>query len=97
MLEVSFYDHSMSVVYCVSTVVCCLAVTDNSSYTTESNLIQYCKFRNFCKILFSRHICDVKNSLQGHDLPISIKDRVISTFREDFIFTKLRICEVSRK
>ena len=26
-----------------------------------------------------------------HDLPISVNDRVISPFREDFIFTKLRI------
>ena len=27
------------------------------------------------------------------DLPISINDRVILSFREGFIFTKLRICE----
>ena len=38
-----------------------------------------------------RHICGVKNSRQGHDLPISVYERVISAFREDFIFTKLRI------
>ena len=44
-----------------------------------------------------RHICGVKNSRQGHNLSISVNDRVISAFREDFIFTKLRICEVSRK
>ena len=44
-----------------------------------------------------RHICDVKHSRPGHSLPLSVNDRVISPFREDFIFTKLRICEVSRK
>ena len=37
-----------------------------------------------------RHFCDVKNSRLGHDLPISVKDRVISLFRENFVFTKLR-------
>ena len=36
-----------------------------------------------------RHICGVKKSLLGHDLPISVNDRVISPFREDFTFTKL--------
>ena len=42
-----------------------------------------------------RHICDV-NSLQlGHDLPLSVNDMLILPFREDFIFTKLRLCEVS--
>ena len=44
-----------------------------------------------------RHICDAKNSQIGHDLRILVNDRVISAFREDFIFTKLRICKVSRK
>ena len=44
-----------------------------------------------------RHICDNMNSQLGHDLLILVNDRVISPFREDFIFTKLRICEVSRK
>ena len=33
-----------------------------------------------------RHICDAKNSRLGHDLHISVNDRVISVFREDFIF-----------
>ena len=55
---------------------------------------EYCKFGNFREnFIFAnsinRHICDVK--------PSSVNDRVISPFREDFIFTKLRICEVSRK
>ena len=31
------------------------------------------------------------------DLPTSINDRMISPIREGFIFTKLRICKVSRK
>ena len=34
--------------------------------------------------------------IHEHDLPISINDILISPFREDFIFTKLRLCEVSR-
>ena len=37
-----------------------------------------------------RHICDVKYSQQRHDLPISVNNRVITPFREGFIFTKLR-------
>ena len=44
-----------------------------------------------------RHICDAKKSRPVHDLPISVNDRVISTFRQGFIFAKLRICEVLRK
>ena len=36
-----------------------------------------------------RHICDVKNSRLGPDLPIFVKNRVILPFREDFIFAKL--------
>ena len=62
----------------------------------------YCNFGNFREdFIFvngvKRHIFGVKNLLLWHDLPISVKVRVISLFREDFIFTKLRICEVSRK
>ena len=44
-----------------------------------------------------RHISDVKKSRLRQGLPISINDRVIFPFREGFIFTKLRICEVLRK
>ena len=40
---------------------------------------------------FKRHICDVKNSQVGHDLAISTNDREISSFGNDFIFTKLCI------
>ena len=62
----------------------------------------YCKFGNFCKnFIFTNsaktHIFDVKNSRQERDLPISVNDRVISQIHEDFIFAKLRICEVLRK
>ena len=63
---------------------------------------QYCKFGNFREnFIFpngvKRHICNVENSRNMHDLPISVNDRVILPFHESFIFTKLRICEVSRK
>ena len=43
-----------------------------------------------------RHISGVDNSRLRQDLPISINERVVLPFREGFIFTKLRICEVSR-
>ena len=57
--------------------------------------MKYCKFGNFREnFIFAnsvkRHICDVKNSRLRHDIPISVNDRVISPFREDFVFTKLR-------
>ena len=62
--------------------------------------LRYCKFGNFREnIIFAngikRNICDVKNLRQRHDLPISVNDRVILPFHKGFIFTKLRICEVS--
>ena len=37
-----------------------------------------------------RHSCELKNSQVGHDLPISVKDKVILPFREGFVFTKFR-------
>ena len=63
--------------------------------------VVYCKFGNFREnFTFANsvktHICAVKNSRQGRDLPISVNERVISPIHEGFIFTKLRICEVSR-
>ena len=56
----------------------------------------------FARILFSRIalkdiLAGAKNSPLVHDLPISVINGVISLFREDFIFTKLGICEVLRK
>ena len=63
-------------------------------------LSEYCKFGNFHEnFIFTnsviRHICDVLNFELGHDLPISVNDRMIFPLREDFIFMKLRLCEVS--
>ena len=59
---------------------------------TLPNIKLYRKFVNFARILFSRialrHICDGQNSQPGHDLHISVNDRVISPYRESFIFTK---------
>ena len=43
-----------------------------------------------------RHISDVENSPLRQDLHIYINDRVILPFREGFIFTKLRMCEVPK-
>ena len=55
----------------------------------------YCKCGNFHEIFIfpnsiKRHICYVKKSGTGHDLPISVKDRVTSPICEGLIFTKLR-------
>ena len=48
----------------------------------------------FERILFSRialrQICDVQNSRPRDDLHILVNDRVISPYRESFIFTKFR-------
>ena len=59
-------------------------------------LEEYCKFGNFREdFVFAnspkRHICHVKNSCYGRDLPISVNNRLISPISEDFIFTKLCI------
>ena len=40
---------------------------------------------------FKRHSCGAKNLGLVHVLPISVINRVISPFCEDFIFAKLRI------
>ena len=61
-----------------------------------------CKFGNFREnFIFAnsvkRHICDVKYSRLEHHFTRSVNDRAITPFREGLIFTKLRICEVSRK
>ena len=53
----------------------------------------------FARILFSRIALKTYlgslNLQLGHDLPISVNDRLISPYRESFIFTKLSIWEVS--
>ena len=41
-----------------------------------------------------RHICNVKYSQQGHELHISVIDRMILPFSKGFMFVKFR---VSRK
>ena len=56
-----------------------------------------CKSRIFCEDFdlansVKRHTCNVQNSRLMHDLPISVKDRVILPFHKGFIFGKLRIC-----
>ena len=66
------------------------------------SLRNYCIFGNFREnFIFANsvkiHISDVLNLRLGHDLPISVNNRVILPFCEDFTFAKLRICEVSRK
>ena len=46
----------------------------------------------FARILFSlialRRICEVQISRLGHDLHISVNGRVISRYRESFIFSR---------
>ena len=53
--------------------------------------ISYVNPEIFSIISVKRHVCDAKNSRLGHDLHISVNNRVISAFHEDFIFTKLCI------
>ena len=60
---------------------------NNLNVEGKSNEIRNFIFANSIK----RHICDVENSRLRHYLPISVNGRVISPFRVDFIFTKLRI------
>ena len=64
--------------------------------------IEYSRFGNFREnFIFvnsiKRHISGVKNSRLRQNLPISINGLLILSFCEGFIFTKLCICEVSRK
>ena len=63
----------------------------------------YCELEIFANFIFSnslkRHSCNVK-TLHDLHVPTSINmvnDRVISPFHVGFIFTKHRICEISRK
>ena len=69
--------------------------------------VRYCESVNVREnIIFAngveRHICDVQNSRLGHNLPVSVNDRMISPFREDcisrnFAFAKFRENKPSRK
>ena len=51
------------------------------------NLTQTCLYVPWNSL--KRHICYIKNLRLEHDLPISVNNKVISAFREGFIFTKL--------
>ena len=56
----------------------------------RSNNMSYCKFENFRKnFIFTssikRHICDVKNSQPGHDLPILTSTKNASLIITDFL------------
>ena len=74
-------------------------------WTTEpykGTALYILKFRIFrVNFIFAnsvkRYICCVKDSRLGYDLPTSVNDIVISSFCEDFIVTKIRIPQVSRK
>ena len=60
-------------------------------------LQRYCKFGNFRKnFIFVNRVkthLRHKKSRTGHDLPISVKDRVIWPICEGLIFKKFRVCE----
>ena len=43
-----------------------------------------------------RYTCHVTNSRKGHELPASVDDRMILSFCQGVIFTKLCTGEVSR-
>ena len=60
----------------------CLLINPITVYTVNLEI-----FANSRK----RHICNVKNLQLGHDLHISVNNKVILPFREGFIFMKLRI------
>ena len=69
-------------------------------YKASESGTTYFKIGIFARTLFSRiALNDIFTTLDfrklGHDLPISLSDRNTSPLREGFIFTKLRMCEVS--
>ena len=58
-----------------------------ATFNETVSSIRYCKFGNFCENFnyansIKRHICDVKNSRLGHDLPSSVNYRMITLFHE---------------
>ena len=70
--------------------------------TEVGSTYAYCIFGIFREIFIfansvKRRIYHVKNSRLRHDLPASVNDGVVSTFRKGIISKKLSICEVSRK
>ena len=68
----------------------------------EQIIYWYSKFGNFGEnFIFAhsgkRRICGIlRISWLWHNLPISVNHTVIFPFQEGFIFTKLRVCKVSR-
>ena len=75
---------------------------EKSSMFLSEHSISYYKSGNFREnFIFAnsvkRHSCAAKNSRLVHYLPITVIDGVISPFCGDFIFTKLSLCQVSRK
>ena len=59
----------------------------NNSTVNSEIFVRIFIFLNSVK----RHICDVKYSQQGHELHISVIDRMILPFSEGFMFAKFRI------
>ena len=58
-------------------------------------MLMYYKFRNIREdVIFLKsdktHICEVKNSQLGHDLPIPVNDRVIARNRGNLIVMKIK-------
>ena len=68
-----------------------LSALTNKKYCKSGNFGENFIFANSIK----RHICDINISRLGHDLIISVNDRVNSLFCEGLIFTKLSISGVS--
>ena len=63
-------------------------------------MLKYCKSGNFCENFIvgnsvKRHFCDAKNSQLGHDLHISVNNRVISAFRKDFFRESITLAKIS--
>ena len=76
-------------------------ISRNCHNNRQQYIPSYCNFKHFRENLIlannaNRHVCEVKISGREHDIPKSVKDIVISPFREGFIFAKLYI-EDSRK
>ena len=61
------------------------------SVMSTGNFREYFIFAKSVK----RQICDTQSLRLRHDLHVSVNNRLNLLFREDFIFMKLRICEVS--
>ena len=63
----------------------CLGLTEFFLFTALLTILDAVNSEIFARILlsrmaFKRHICDVRNSRQRHNLPISVNDRVIGFY-----------------